>query len=513
AASLLSATPSSPAAAGAGLAAVATRLEEIEVGLRGVPGVACLLSEPNLAVAERIAAATEPIGATIGAVETDLDHGRLRVGTDALESVNATLIRLRDAWWALSRDRVGAARAIAALAGDTDAVALGGAADLTSLQGWWAINVALSSIDRLEVRGRDSAGVHVLVADHGLDLDTPEIRVLLGSRLEDPVFGSLAVRTPDGALSFVYKAAAEIGELGDNVRALRAAVGADPLLRMALAGSSARCVVLGHTRWASVGLVSEANAHPLNSDEMGGGDGPYVTAALNGDVDNHAELTLSEALRLPTEITTDAKVIPAIVARRLADGVEMDEAFRTTVARFDGSVAVGASSASSPDRIHLALRGSGQSLNIGLAEDAFVVASEAYGLVEETAAYVRMDGESTQGQVVVLDRAGAGTLEGMTRVRYDGVPLPLESRDVVTAEVTTRDIDRGGFPHFLLKEVSEAPASFRKTLRGKIVPGAEARLTVGLGVDTLPADVVAAVVDKRVRRVFVVGQGTAAVAG
>src|SRR6185437_163808 len=103
----------------------------------------------------------------------------------------------------------------------------------------------------------------------------------------------------------------------------------------------------------------------------------------------------------------------------------------------------------------LALCGSGQSLYIGLAEDAYVVASEAYGLVEETSHYVRMDGESTQGQVVSLRRGGAGSLAGMRRTRYDGGPLPVEAREVVTAEITTRDIDRANFRHFFLKELTE----------------------------------------------------------
>ncbi len=137
-----------------------------------------------------------------------------------------------------------------------------------------------------------------------------------------------------------------------------------------------------------------------------------MIAALNGDVDNHADLRLAEGLRLPPEITTDAKVIPTIVSRRLAEGSAMDDAFRADrgpLRRLGGDRRVGRGE---PDQLYLALCGSGQSLYIGLAEDAFVVASEPYGLVEETARYVRMDGEATQGQVVALRRAGAGTSGG-----------------------------------------------------------------------------------------------------
>ena len=91
--------------------------------------------------------------------------------------------------------------------------------------------------------------------------------------------------------------------------------------------------MLAHTRWASVGIISEANAHPLNHEELGGaGPDAYVAAALNGDVDNYADLKALESLRFPAEITTDAKVIPALVSRRIASGADPIEAFRATVA-------------------------------------------------------------------------------------------------------------------------------------------------------------------------------------
>ena len=392
-----------------------------------------------------------------------------------------------------------------------------------ALEAYWAIYVALSAIDRLEVRGRDSAGLHLLVTGHGLDPSDPEI----AARATDPLFRSGSVRVvPDAAggaaLAFVYKAAAEIGELGDNVRAVRAAIAGDDLLRRALTSPGAEVTVVGHTRWASVGLISEANAHPLNSEAAFPGDtpeppggrvrAPYVAAALNGDVDNHVELRAAEGLATPAEITTDAKVIPMLVSRRLAEGAAPAEAFRRTVATFEGSVAIAANAAADPGALLLALRGSGQALYIGLADDAFVVASEPYGVVEETPRYLRMDGEATGGQVVVLQRHGAGTLAGLERLAYDGAALPVAEGEITVAEITTRDVDRAGYPHFLLKEVSEAPESFRKTLRGKVIE-ADGRLTVALGEETLPPSVRKGLGSGTYRRVLVIGQGTAAVAG
>ena len=183
------------------------------------------------------------------------------------------------------------------------------------------------------------------------------------------------------------------------------------------------------------------------------------------------------------------------MSHRLAEGGDPTEAFRATVATLEGSVAIGASAVAAPDDLFLALRGSGQALYVGIAEDMFVVASEPYGLVEETAQYVRLDGETpadaqragaTRGQIVVVRGAHAGSLTGLERMAYDGTPLPVTENDLSFAQITTRDVDRGEFPHFLLKEISEAPDSFRKTLRGKVVEDG-GRLSVELGDDTLDA--------------------------
>ena len=495
------------------MATAAVDLEAVSAALQGPCGVRFLLTDAVSSA--RIRGLVTTLTGQVDALDRALDA---LVVDDGTEARNAAAVRCKDAVWAIERDRLGTADGVASLAGRETG--------WSTIEACTQIEQALRAIDRLEVRGRDSAGLLVLVRDHGLASDDPALAGLLKGRSDDELLRSGAVRVVDAggssALAFAYKAAAEIGELGDNTAALRAAIADDGLLRLALSNDDAQAVVLGHTRWASVGIISEANAHPLDSWEASRTDGPFVAAALNGDVDNFADLKAGNGLDIWPEITTDAKVIPTLVSRRVSAGDDHLEAFRASVASFEGSVAIAATAADRPNSLMLALRGSGQALYVGLAGDAYVVASEPYGLVEETAHYVRMDGETpanpdnpnaSRGQILLLDGARAGTLDGIERIAYDGTPVPVTEDDVVTAEITTRDIDRGDFPHFLLKEVTESPVSFRKTLRGRLVEsGAGDDLRVVLPDESLPASVRDALAAGEYRRILAIGQGTAHIA-
>lgn len=491
------------------MTAAAADLESVAETLHGPRGVRFLLTD------QVAAARIRGLVATLSSQIDDLDRALdALVVDDGTEARNAAAVRCKDAVWAIERDRLGTADGVASLVGRETGWA--------AIEACTQIEQALRAIDRLEVRGRDSAGLMVLVRDHGLEPSDAAVAGLLQGR-DDELLRSGAVRVVDAdgapAFAFAYKAAAEIGELGDNTAALRRSIAGDALLRLVLASDNAHAVVLGHTRWASVGIISEANAHPLDSWEASRTDGPFVAAALNGDVDNFADLKSGNGLNIWPEITTDAKVIPTLVSRRIVAGDDHLEAFRASVASFEGSVAIAATAADRPNALLLALRGSGQALYVGLAGDAYVVASEPYGLVEETSRYVRMDGETpanpdnpnaSRGQILLLDGAHAGTLDGIQRIAYDGTPIPIDDDDIVTAEITTRDIDRGTFPHYLLKEVTESPISFRKTLRGRLVGDDELRVV--LPDDSLPESIRTALSGGSIRRILAIGQGTAHIA-
>ncbi|MEY2968640.1 MAG: putative glucosamine-6-phosphate synthase [Actinomycetota bacterium] len=464
--------------------------------LKGEPGVRALVG--NRELVSGVNAAVAAMLPVLAVVEADLEAAD---DAHAIEASAEAIAAVKDVLWSLRNDRLRTAREVEALAGLQ--------ATPGALDGYLAIQQALSAIDRMEVRGRDSAGIGVVVWGHGLTAERLPTGITWADRCDDPLFVSRSLRVTDDVWTFVYKAAAEIGELGDNTRAIRRQVLDDDVLRHVLAQPGARVTLIGHTRWASVGIISEPNAHPVTGEETNR-PSPLVLAVLNGDVDNYADLKVEHGLSVAEPITTDAKVIPSLVARQLSDGVDLKDAFVATVTQFEGSVAIASVSVTEPDRVMLALKGSGQGMCIGLAEEAFIVASEPYGTVEETAALVRMDGE--RGEIIELRSATAGRLAGMTRFLYDGSPAPVTDDEVTSAGVTTRDIDRGEAPHFLLKEILEAPESFRKTIRGRIHEH-DGLFVADLDEEVFPEFLRREIAEGKIRRIRIIGQGTAAVAG
>ncbi|MEY3453617.1 MAG: hypothetical protein RL574_1355 [Actinomycetota bacterium] len=329
------------------LVVMGKQMTAVDASLRGDAGLWLLAGNREFVAA--LGTALEQLQGRISAAEDALESSGA-LDAAVLEKRAGLLTVLRDAVWSIRMDRLRTAAAVDGLAG--------AGASRSALAAYLSIQQVFSGLDRLEVRGRDSAGVHVMVWGHGVSPDDARVRAMLGARHDDNLFTSGSVRITREAWSFVYKAAAEIGELGDNTRVMRQAVVGDDLLRLLVSQQGARVAVLGHTRWASVGIISEPNAHPVNSEELeSNADAAYLIAALNGDVDNHADLRARHELRLAQPITTDAKVIPALVSRRLAastkDGSStastngggltasadaLADAFRETVASLKGQL-------------------------------------------------------------------------------------------------------------------------------------------------------------------------------
>jgi glucosamine--fructose-6-phosphate aminotransferase (isomerizing) len=405
------------------------------------------------------------------------------------------------------------------------------------------INTVLKSLDRLEVRGRDSAGISLMFVldpvEYSRFRETLKQKDLDRQIEERCGHDTLANRSMtihriqkntgehQVALAVTYKVAREVGSLGDNIAFLRRQIADDPILQILAACAAKFDTVSAHTRWASVGAITEANCHPVDNQTVGNRGQPsgIIHTCLNGDIDNYQRLRREiedNGDQIPADITTDTKIIPLVIQKYYQQGHAMEEAFRLAVNDFEGSHAISMHTDLDPGKLFLAQKGSGQALFVGIADHHYLPTSEVYGFVEETDRFLKLDGETvvegkngpTQGQIFILNQQSEGDLKGIRAMFYDGSDLALSAKDIKHTEITSRDIDRQDYPHYFLKEISESPDSMEKTLRNrwKINEKNSNQYVIALDETVIPPALQQALVEDRIKRIFFIGQGTAGVA-
>jgi glucosamine--fructose-6-phosphate aminotransferase (isomerizing) len=239
---------------------------------------------------------------------------------------------------------------------------------------------------------------------------------------------------------------------------------------------------IGHTRWATHGRPTDANAHP-HADE-----GRGVVVVHNGIIENHQELREELAARghrFASE--TDSEVVAHLVEEAYRD--DLAAAVRAAVARLRGSFALAVLCRAEPDR----LVGARQQapLVVGLGEGENFLASDIAALLPYTRRVLILE----DGEIADVRRGGAAV------TGFDGAP---RERAPLTVGWDPGAAERGGFPHFMLKEIHEQPQALRETLRGRLGPeGATLRAELAAGGADVPERLAAA------GRIWLVACGTA----
>jgi len=479
------------------------------------------------------------LGSHIKSVITiETRHLNDQMGTVSARQFDAMSLRiekLKDAAWCIETEILANIGPVKALAGNAK-----NRLSVESISAARQINAVLNSIDRLEVRGRDSAGISLIFVLDDVeytalidDLSSADLYERFAERSNKDVLTNAAVTVNRGngytAVAMTYKVAAEIGALGDNIRFIRNQIKTDPVFAAIISRPRLFFTVSAHTRWASVGAITEPNCHPVDNRTMTttiGGTG-IIHVCLNGDIDNYQDIKSAHekrGTRFFEDITCDTKIIPVHVEYYYSQGHDMETAFRLAVNDFEGSHAITMHTDITPGKFFLALKGSGQAIFIGLASDHYIPTSEVYGFVEETSRFLKMDGEAVNtspdgrnvsGQICIIDQSGQGGTGGIKAMFYCGAPIALSEEDIRTTQLVSRDIDRQDFNHYFLKEISEAPASARKTLanRWKIVEGKDGPCyEIFLDHTCVPDSIRSDLAGNRIRRIVFIGQGTAGVA-
>jgi glucosamine--fructose-6-phosphate aminotransferase (isomerizing) len=477
--------------------------------------------------------------AAMATTESDLLADQLgHLSAERVDLMVRAIEKLKDIQWRLENDILANSKKIQNLLARSPK-----RPSLASVCLFKKINAVLNSIDRLEVRGRDSAGISIMFIFENADFQTGRAALEQSGHYAqfkercdpDPlVNGGISyqpvAQTDENkqvAVAVTYKIALEIGSLGDNVDYIRRQIANDVVFQVLATIPAAFDTVLAHTRWASVGAITEANCHPVDNQTIGKvtPKSGIIHTCLNGDIDNfqqlRAELEGSHT-QIHNDITTDTKIIPLKIQQYYQQGHTIEDAFRLAVNDFEGSHAISMHTDLAPGKLFLAQRGSGQAIFVGIADEHYMASSEVYGFVEETPYYLKLDGEKqidgkqgrTQGQIFILDQTSNGGLDGIRAQFYDGTPLALNENDIKHTEITTRDIDRQDYPHYFLKEISESPASVDKTLqnRWKFKENDPSQYTIALDETIIPQSLQKALTTDQIKRIFFIGQGTAGVA-
>ncbi len=470
--------------------------------------------------------ASENLKAIIG--KEKIENNRSVPDKENVATVSRRLEKLEDIAWLLDREILDNISKIRSLANPGPE-----GTNIESVKTFKNINAVLNSLDRLEVRGRDSAGISILFTFTREEFENYRKKLLkegltdnLKQRTNRKVLTNNSITIHDArhsepadmvTVSFVYKYAAEIGALGVNVAFIRNQIKNDRLLQLIFCCRPVFNTISSHTRWASVGDITEANCHPVDNeptDKQIGKTG-IIHVSLNGDIDNYLELKTEYEARydqIHPEITTDTKLIPLQIEHYLKEGARIEEAFRLAVNDFEGSHAISMHTDMAPGKIFLAQKGSGQALFVGVAPDHYIAASELYGIVEETRNFIQLKGEK-KGQIVILDQNCPGGTAGITSFYYDNTPLDITEEDIRESRITSRDIDRQHYPHYFLKEIYEAPRSVARTMENKWRKTEETGMfETHLDTTVIPASLETAFRENRIKRIFFIGQGTAGVA-
>ncbi len=243
---------------------------------------------------------------------------------------------------------------------------------------------------------------------------------------------------------------------------------------------------IGHTRWATHGRPSDENAHP-HTDCRGD-----LVVVHNGILENYLEIKdrlRGEGHTFRSE--TDTEVLAHLIEHHLKTSGRLERAVKAALAEVAGSYAIGVVSTAAPDRLVAAKQGAG-SVVVGLGRGEMFIASDIPAILSHTRDVVILE----DNEVAVV------TAEGVELSTLDDEPVQREPVRILWDPIMA---EKGGYRHFMLKEIHEQPRAITDTFRGRIAP--ETGNVVLPDVNLDPATV------KALQRVVFVACGTAFHAG
>ncbi len=249
-----------------------------------------------------------------------------------------------------------------------------------------------------------------------------------------------------GQLEYRGYDSAGVAVLGTSGAQVVRAVGRVRDLQAALPKRLAGKIGIGHTRWATHGVPSERNAHPQSS-----ADG-RIQVVHNGILDNASQLRerlAADGVELHSD--TDTEVLAHLISR--STSATLEGAVIDALGAVTGTYAIAVLDTNFPDQIVVARNGS--PLVIGIAEREMFIASDVAALVRHTSSVVHLE----DGEIATVTASGFRTV---THDREQTQKTPI------TVDLTVEELELGGHPHFMHKEIHEQPYSVERMIRGRL---------------------------------------------
>lgn len=207
---------------------------------------------------------------------------------------------------------------------------------------------------------------------------------------------------------------------------------------------------IGHTRWATHGAPNHVNAHPHTSGNH------RLALVHNGIIENYNLLKQAlEKLGHTFESETDTEVLVHLIEElQRRDGLKLEEAVRVALSKVIGAYAIVVMDDQEPGKIVAARKGS--PLVVGIGDNEYLVASDATPIVEHTKRVVYLNDE----EIVTL------TQDGFMQIRTIGNEVQTPYIQELTLEIER--LEKGGYDHFMLKEIHEQPRTIADCMRGRI---------------------------------------------
>lgn len=289
-----------------------------------------------------------------------------------------------------------------------------------------ACPILIKGLHRLEYRGYDSAGVALLSSP-----SQP-------SRKEGAKTANTRNSLPLGGKGWalnVYKCKGKVSDLEAHIakQDTHANVG------------------IGHTRWATHGPPNDVNAHPHYSQTKN------LVIIHNGIIENYAPLRKEMQKRgHKFHSDTDTEVLVHLIEDiQQNEEVDLAEAVRQALNEVIGAYAIVVMSKENPDELIAAKKSS--PLVIGIGKGEYFVASDATPIVEYTKNVVYLE----DGHIAVIPRKG--------KLQIKTIRNKIKTPYIQTLELKLEALEKGGYPHFMLKEIYEQPRSIHDSMRGRLV--------------------------------------------